>query len=124
MTADLADVLVSRARETAVVVELRGEHDLVTRDQVWSLLSRLVRENEIVVVDVSEAEFIDSSCLHNLFRAHELAEQLGTKLRLQLGTAPIVRRALEVSGALRTLEVAHDRERALRVQPATTEGTG
>jgi anti-anti-sigma factor len=114
MTADLVDVLVSRAREAAVVVELSGEHDLFTKEQVWALLSRLVRENEIVVVDVSSAEFIDSSCLHNLFRAHELAHQLERTLRLQVGTAPVVHKALEVSGALDTLDIVHERDEALR----------
>jgi anti-anti-sigma factor len=124
MTADLVDILVSRVRDAVVVVELRGEHDLVTKEQVWTLLSRLLRENDVVVLDVSQAEFIDSSFLHNIFRAHELAQQLGTTLRLQVGARPIVHKTLDVSGVLARLEVASGREEALRrPHRLTSDGT-
>ena len=108
------DVLVIRGREAAVVIECTGEHDLTTKDTILELLSRSVDENDLVVVDLSNADFIDSSFLHNLVLADNRAQHRGTKLRLQMGTADTVRKVLEISGLLKILTVAHTREEALR----------
>jgi anti-anti-sigma factor len=99
------------------VVELNGEHDLETRETLAALLASLIEENELVVVDLSQAEFIDSSVLHNLLKADRLARARGFRLRIQLGTAAIVEKALELSGLLDCLEVVPDRERALDLAP-------
>ena len=74
-------------------------------------------ENELVVVDVSEAAFIDSSFLHNVVGADRLARERGSRLRLQHGTALIVMRALEVSGILAVLDSVSTREAALAPTP-------
>src|SRR5690242_872794 len=87
-----------------VVVELLGEHDFDRRDQRNALLHDLIENHDLVVVDVTEAEFIDSSVLANLVVADRAARQQGKSFRLQAGTAPIVRKALEVSGVLDQLE--------------------
>ena len=55
------------------VVELNGEHDLETKEMLAELLASLIEENDLVVVDISKAEFIDSSVLHNLLKADRLA---------------------------------------------------
>ena len=112
----IADVDVLRPHSGAVVVELRGEHDVATEDEIHELLTSLVEESDLVVVDLSAAQFVDSSLLRNLVRAHRLARKQGSRLRLQLGTAPIVRRALEVSNLLEVLDCAPDRERALSAE--------
>jgi len=109
----IPDVDVLRPRVGAAVVELHGEHDLATRSDIRELFTSLVEANDLVVVDVTDARFIDSSFLHNLAKAHRLAQGRGSRLRLQLGTAPIVRRALEVSGLLEYLDCAPDREQAM-----------
>ena len=66
------------------MVELSGEHDLETKDALHELLTSLIEENELVVVDISEAEFIDSSVLHNLVVADQLALERGSSFRIQL----------------------------------------
>jgi anti-anti-sigma factor len=109
----LPDVEVLQPRPGAVVVECRGEHDLTTSESLARLLTELVATNDLVVIDISEAEFIDSSFLHNLVKADRLARPRGTRVRLQFGTAPIVARALEVSGILMRIEHASTREEAL-----------
>ena len=103
-----------RAREAAVVIECTGEHDLTTKETILELLSRSVDQNDLVVVDLSHADFIDSSFLHNLLLADNRAQQRGTKLRLQMGTADAVRKVLQISGLVKILTVAHTREDALR----------
>ena len=56
--------------------------------------------NILVVIDVTEAVFIDSSFLHFVVMANKAAGVHGGRRRLQVGTAPIVKSALEVSGIL------------------------
>ena len=107
------DTHVLRPSFGQAVVELNGEHDLETKEMLAELLASLIEENDLVVVDISQAEFIDSSVLHNLLKADRLARARGSRFRIQLGTAAIVEKALELSGLLDCLEVVPDRERAL-----------
>ena len=106
-------ITVSHPGDSTAVVELQGEHDCGTSDEVAALLRREVLNNALVVVDVSEAVFIDASFLHNLVRADRDASERGSRFVLQMGTAPIVRAALQVSGLLDQLNVAHTRDEAL-----------
>jgi anti-anti-sigma factor len=96
------------------VVECEGEHDLTSRKEIASLLKRLLSNHELLVVDVTEAKFIDSSFITNLLIANRLAHEQGKRFRLQYATAPIVHRALEISGVLGELDCVHSREEALR----------
>ena len=110
----IADVEVLRPRSGAAVVECTGEHDMATSLEFERLLAELVSGNDLVVVDVSHAQFIDSSFLHNLVKADRLGRARGTHVRLQFATAPGVRHALEVSGILDRIESVSTREEALR----------
>ena len=117
----LQDVHVKRPRPDAAVVVFTGEHDTATAGSVQALLGSLVEENDLVVADFSEAEFVDSSLLNALFRTHATAERSGSSFRLQLGTAPIVKRAFELSGILSHLSCTESREEALNGgRPATS----
>ena len=121
MNRQLQDVRVECPRANAAVVEFTGEHDMATADRIQTLLVSLAEQNDVVVADFSEAEFVDSSVLSALFRTHAAAERSGSSFRLQLGTAPIVKRAFEVSGILSHLSCAESREEALNGgRPATS----
>ena len=115
---------VSHPSDGVTVVELRGEHDGGTKAEVAALLTGEVATNALVVVDVSEALFIDSSLLHNLVRADRAATARGSRFVLQMGTAHIVRRALEISGLLTHLDVAYSRDDATRFGTAGGHGPG
>ena len=93
-----ASVSVSVLREGVVVVEFVGEHDLTTSDETRELLTRLVGENGLVVVDLSAATFIDSSFLSCLLAAERRAKESGHEFGLLVGDAPNVHAVLEVSG--------------------------
>jgi anti-anti-sigma regulatory factor len=69
----IPDIGVLRPRPGVVVVECKGEHDLSTSDALEQLFTALVSENDLVVVDVSQAEFVDSSFVHNLVKADRLS---------------------------------------------------
>lgn len=100
------DVDVIRVAPDVAVVALHGEHDAMGQEDLSVLLSDEVSGNGLVVVDVSNADFIDSSVLHNLVRADRLARDHGSRVVLQVGTARAVRSAMNVSGAFSSLERA------------------
>jgi anti-sigma B factor antagonist len=84
-------------RNGVVVVSLAGELDLYNAEEVRSaLLDACAAEPEVLVVDLAEVRFIDSTALGVLIEARSrLAERSGFRL-----AAPGLetRRALKVSG--------------------------
>jgi hypothetical protein len=46
--------------------------------------------------------------------ANKQADEVGSRLRVQVGTAPVVRRVLEISQLTEYLDCVHDREEALQ----------
>jgi anti-anti-sigma factor len=113
MVVALEDVQMTSPKAGVAVVSVANELDLGARIEFSELLDALVRENELVVVDFSEALFIDSSTLNVLVSAHKLALDRGTCLRLQLGDGCVVKRTFEISGLLEELSWASSREEAL-----------
>jgi anti-sigma B factor antagonist len=102
-----------RPRSGAVVIELYGEHDLVTSARLGTILGTLVSSHDLVVVDLSETEFIDSTVLLALVQADRQARENGSAFGLQLGTEHVVRKALEITNLLDRLEHHPTREEAL-----------
>jgi anti-sigma B factor antagonist len=84
-------------RNGAIVVSLAGELDLYNAEEVRSaLLEACAGEPDLLVVDLEQVRFIDSTALGVLIEARSrLAERSGFRL-----AAPGLetRRALEVSG--------------------------
>ena len=77
----------------------------------------LVAENELVVIDLSETRFIDSSFLNSLAIAQRTTNELGDTVLLQVGTEPIVKRLLEGSGFLTHFDDVSSTEEALAWAP-------
>jgi anti-anti-sigma factor len=109
----LEDVRVTSPRPGACVVCLCGEHDAATRVSMAELFEDLFLTNDLVVADVTDAQFIDSAILSTFFAAENLAREHGKDFRIQLGTEAIVKRVFEVSGALDHLTWAASREAVL-----------
>jgi stage II sporulation protein AA (anti-sigma F factor antagonist) len=105
---------VERAQPRKVIVSLEGEHDIANKKETESLLTTLFADNELVVVDLSRATFIDSSIINVLYRADQAAREQGCSFRLLMGTEPIVERALQISGVLDQIPCASSREEALK----------
>jgi anti-anti-sigma factor len=105
-------VEVTHPRPEIAVVVLEGGQDLVTADETEELIARLIAANALVVVDLSGTDFADSAFIGVLLRVNRLAAKRGKRLRIQLGTTPVVRRALEISGVLQLLDVADGRDEA------------
>jgi anti-anti-sigma regulatory factor len=106
-------VLFVHPRPSTVVVKLFAEHDLIEEKHYEALFQRLVATNELVVVDLTQAVFIDSSFIATLFRAGKHARTCGTAFRIQIARESRAWRALSCTGALESLEVATSLEEAL-----------
>lgn len=108
------EIVVEHAAADTVVVRLLGEHDLAERGELQTLFESLVQDNSVVVADLSDATFVDSTILHLLVEVDHAARRLGSSFRVQLATAAIVARAFELTGLGARLRVVHTREEALR----------
>lgn len=107
------ELRISRPRPGTALVEVLGEHDLATRDETAAVLARLVAEHELVVIDLTETAFIDSTFLLNLRQAQLAADERGCTVLLQVGTEPIVKRLLEITNFLAHFDHVESREQAL-----------
>lgn len=111
-------IRVERPTAESAVVVLTGEHDLSNNLELEQVLDSLIADTTLVVADVSEAEFVDSTILNTLVRMHKQAAGLGCTFRVQLGTKAIVYRAFELTGVLHVLDCAPTRDEALRPRPS------
>src|SRR4051812_16003915 len=68
------------AEDGKVVVSLAGECDLAVRDELSSVLLAAVDAADVVLVDVAELRFLDSSGVHGLVMAHHAAQRRGARL--------------------------------------------
>jgi anti-anti-sigma factor len=121
MVVTLEDVQVTSPRPGACVVCLCGEHDAAMRVSMSELFQDLVLANDLVVVDVTQAQFIDSAMLSTFFAAEKLAREQGKDFRVQLGTEAIVKRVFELTGALHHLTWAPSREAVLDGSPLASK---
>jgi anti-anti-sigma factor len=113
------DLRIEHPRPDTAVVVLTGEHDVSTSPRLESLLASLLAENSVVVADLSEVEFLDSSVINSLVEATRSAsaQRHACAFRLQIGSEAIVHRILEITGVLDLLECAPTRDLALAGLP-------
>ena len=97
----------------AVLVVLRGEHDLSSADQLRQTFEQSLVRCDHLIVDLSAVEFIDSTTIRVLMETRGHAIERDRQLSVVLGTAAIVERVLEISGVLRLMNVVPSVERAL-----------
>jgi anti-sigma B factor antagonist len=97
----------------AALVVLGGEHDLYSADQLQQTFDETLAGSDLLIVDLSAAEFIDSTIIGVLIETMKKADELDRKFIVVLGTAPAVERILDVTGVLPLLNVVPTVERAL-----------
>lgn len=110
-TYDQNGVEVERTRSLSVV-RLHGEHDLATRDGLLSALASELEEADLVI-DVSQATFVDSSTLHAIVSTEKLARSLGRQLVVVAAATCVARRPLEICGLDRVIAIEETPEAAL-----------
>ena len=97
----------------AALVVLAGEHDLNSADEVQQAFDESLAVCDHLIVDLSTAEFIDSTIVVVLVQTKTNAIELDRKFNVVLGTAPAVKRILEVTGVVPLLNIVPTVERAL-----------
>jgi anti-sigma B factor antagonist len=102
------------------LLKLEGEHDLSTVEELQELLERVQENRAPVVIDVSEATFIDSSILAAMVAAHRRAqdERIGLTVCMgsraeEGGSGEVVQRVLDITGLEKHLQVHSRREEAV-----------
>ena len=101
--------------EHVVAVCLEGDLDRTNAAALDAAIDRALQSGNDLILDLSEATFIDSSVIQSVVRAAQSAERTRQAIVLQLGTAAIVERVLEIVKIEEVLPRAHDRQEALRV---------
>jgi anti-anti-sigma factor len=97
------------------VVELHGEHDLMNVHEAQAAINEELSAGRGIVVDVSNAAFIDASVLGVITLAHTSAREAGVGFALQYGTTRVVSRIFKVTGLLEQLPCASTRGQALEL---------
>ena len=97
-------------------IPLQGlpDFDLTNAQALGEQLDRAFDTGNAVIVDLSEATFVDSSVIHVLVRGAKAARARGQALVVQLGTAATVERVFELAGIEQLVPRAHDRQEAVR----------
>lgn len=104
----LFDVGVSRRQDGGISFALSGELDLSTLEQLETALDGgLDGKPEMVVIDLRELTFLDSSGLRVMLALHADLREEGGRLVLVQGPRR-VQRVLELTGADEELEIVAD----------------
>jgi len=111
----MSSIQIDRDGEVAVVV-LQGEHDLSTADQLRQAIERARDGSTPVVVDLTEATFIDSAVLGVLIAEHERAASNGSAVGYVVGAGSghSVHRIMDLAGVGAVLPISSDRATALQ----------
>ena len=108
-------VRLTREGDGIVAICLEGEFDLTNARRLDDKVDRALDSGRDLILDLSEATFIDSSVIHVLVRAGKAGDLRKQAVVLQLGTAAIVERVLEIAAIEKVLTRAHDRQEAVRI---------
>jgi len=104
---------VRRLEPGIALVVLSGEHDLDSAPELSRTLGLQLEHCSHLIVDLSAADFVDSSTITTLVNAKNHADQAGCRFNLVLASTPIVERALEITGVLPHLNRVKTLDQAL-----------
>jgi anti-sigma B factor antagonist len=110
---DDARVQVTQETEGIVAISLEGEFDLANSTLIREQAERALDDQNHLIINLSQATFIDSSTIHTLVQTHNGAVERGQVVVLQLATATAVERVLEIAGIVQHLPRAGTRSEAV-----------
>ena len=98
------------------VLDLAGELDLAVSGRFRELVDGVPSDGvRLVVADLTEVGFMDSTMLRELLRAHRALDDGGGRL-VVAGVQPTVRRLLDLTGTVNVFALAGTRDDALASQ--------
>ncbi len=101
---DSASVDVRSGGDGIIVCRIAGDLDIESLAPVKKDLTEMLRGNRLVVVDLAQVAFCDSSGLNMLITARADALATGAVLRLAAVSHP-VKRLLEITGAAAAFDI-------------------
>jgi anti-anti-sigma factor len=101
---------------TAVVVD--GECDLTAAPELTEIARRVIGEGRNLIIDLTDASFIDAATVRTLLTTHAAARERGCDLVVQLGENTFAGRVLSITGADKRLATAVTRRGALQLVAA------
>ncbi len=89
------------------LVTLSGEHELYGALKLQERIDSLLAESLSIVIDLTDAVFLDSSIVGVLLKSQKLAASMGLDYKVVLGssTGEPVRRMFEITGLTRILPI-------------------
>jgi anti-sigma B factor antagonist len=96
----------------ATVIAVSGELDLASSPALQEELDRVAADSALLIIDLRELDFMDSTGLSVLVRAHQRAEEQGRRLAMVKGPQQ-VQRLLSLTGVSDRLRVADTPEELL-----------
>ena len=109
--------------DSTIIVSVTGDLDLWNAPALEQRLRRCLDQgSQWVVVDLSEAAFLDSSGLGALTNSKRRIERKGGRL-VVINTDDQMRRVFELTGLMRVLNVVPDRAHALALVDECRNGS-
>ena len=103
-----------RTEDRAIVFAVSGELDLATSPVLEQEIERVGDADvDLLIVDLRDLRFMDSTGLHALVKAHKQAHDAGRRFAVVQGGAQI-ERLLDLTGVGELLNVAQSPEELLR----------
>jgi anti-anti-sigma factor len=121
---DVGTLRVVSETDEIVALSLEGEFDMANAPRIVEASERVLVNNKYLILDLSQATFIDSSVINALFVARKQANARGQLAVLQLGTSAIVELILKLSGIERVLPRVHTRAEAIEPSDNSEERKG
>lgn len=105
-----SQAVIHETLEPAEVLHVFGDVDIFSAPELESAIARAVRIGRILIVDLLECRYIDSTAVSVLVRAHRA---LGDRLRVVAPQTGTVRRVLTLTEIGRIIRVESDLVSAL-----------
>ncbi len=79
-----SEICIDLSAAGITVLELLGDHDLSTAEELSAAIDQALVERPGLVIDLSQTTFMDSTVVHLLINAHQLLEARGHELIVQI----------------------------------------
>lgn len=107
------EIHVVAATDEIAALCLEGEFDMANAPRIIEEGERVLADHKQVILDLSDATFIDSSVIQALARLAAEATKNGRIAVLQVGTPATVERVIEISGIDRAIPRTQTRPEAI-----------
>jgi anti-anti-sigma factor len=102
-----------RTEGAAAVIVVRGELDLATSPELEQQLEQVWgSDTQVLIIDLRELEFMDSTGLSIIVKAHQRLSEAGRKLSLVRGSQQ-VQRLLDLTGVSERLRLVDSPDEVL-----------